>query len=204
MRPGATGLERLQPVGPTPLRLLRRAHARHAHGEGPGALPLSLEGAGLGCTGSGSFLDTYEEQIVTDLAAFALPDDWKETILAEPTRSDEGADAEHRRQQLRARLERLIELYGWGHVERDRYLSERTTIEQELARRAPVERHDGRLEALAAYVESLPAAWPDAAQEQRDQLAAILHEDVWVSGPVVESVRPRPDLLGPPRGRPAT
>ena len=149
---------------------------------------------GLGCTGSGSFLDTYEAQLVADLAAFGLPDDWKETILAEASAVGAADDTEHRRRQLGAHLERLTELYGWGHVGRERYLSERGEIEQALARLAPVERHDGRLEVLAAYVESLPAAWADATQEQRNQLAAILYEDVWVSGPTVEYVRPRPEL----------
>ena len=150
---------------------------------------------GLGCTGSGSFLDTYEAQIVQDLAAFELPADWKEQILAEARRDRQAQDdAEQQRWQLEGRLERLAELYAWGDLTRERYQAQRAAIEQELARLAPAAPPDGRLEALAAYLESLPTAWADATPEQRNQLATILYEDVWVSGPVVEYVRPRPEL----------
>jgi site-specific DNA recombinase len=150
---------------------------------------------GLGCTGSGSFLDTYEQQIVTDLAAFALPEDWKGTILTEASRRQSGADdATQQRQQLDGRLRRLKDLYAWGDLEQAGYLTQRAAIEQELARFIPAVQPDDRLDALAAYVESLPSAWADATPEQRNQFANILHEDVWVSGPVVEYVRPRPEL----------
>jgi hypothetical protein len=95
----------LQPLRPAALRALRRADAGDAHGEGARALPLPQQGAGLGCTGSGSFLDTYEQQIVTDLAAFALPDDWKETILDDARRRQGSADETVQlRQQLEGRL----------------------------------------------------------------------------------------------------
>ena len=150
---------------------------------------------GLGCTGSGSFLDTYEQQIVTDLAAFELPSDWKAAILAEARRQHAEQDADsQRRSELEGRLERLKELYTWGDLTREQYQTQRTALEQELARLTPVQEPEGRLEALAAYLESLPAAWVDATPEQRNQLANILYRDVWVNGPVVEYVRPQPDL----------
>jgi DNA invertase Pin-like site-specific DNA recombinase len=150
---------------------------------------------GLGCTGRGSFLDTYEAQIVEDLAAFDLPSDWREQILVVARRDRQTHDdAEQQRYQLEGRLERLAELYAWGDLTRERYQAQRAAIEQELARLAPAEPPDGRLEALAAYLESLPVAWADATPEQRNQLANLLYEDVWVSGPVVEYVRPRPEL----------
>jgi site-specific DNA recombinase len=150
---------------------------------------------GLGCTGSGSFLDTYEQQIIADLAAFAFPSDWKDLVIEEAQRADEGPDdIDQQRRQVEGRLERLKELYKWGDVSRDQYLAERAALEKELARLTPVDGRDDRLDALATYLESLPAAWADATQEQRNQLANILYEDVWVSGPTVEYVRPRPEL----------
>jgi DNA invertase Pin-like site-specific DNA recombinase len=149
----------------------------------------------LGCTGSGSFLDTYDQQLIADIAAFVFPADWKDLILAEAQQADDGADdIGQLRRQLQGRLARLKELYKWGDVPRDPYLSERAGLEQELARLAPTQQTDDRLDALATYLDSLPAAWADATQAQRNQLANILYEDVWVSGPVVEYVRPRAEV----------
>ncbi len=89
---------------------------------------------------------------------------------------------------------RLKDLYTWGDLSRDHYLAERPMVEREGARLAPVEHHEGRLSALAAYVESLPSAWADADQAQRNRLANIIYEEIWVNGPVLEYVKPRPEL----------
>jgi hypothetical protein len=78
-------------------------------------------------------------------------------------------DAE-RRQQVQGRLERLKELYAWGDLQREDYQAQRDALEQELARLKPVEATDDRLNAFARYVASLPAAWADADQVQRNQL----------------------------------
>src|SRR5207249_2016930 len=50
------------------------------------------------------------------------------------------------------------------------------------------------LERLATYVESLPAAWADADQEQRNQLAGLIYEELWVDGPRLVYVKPRPEV----------
>ena len=86
------------------------------------------------------------------------------------------------------------DLYTWGDFSHDQYLAERAAVEREIARLAPVEHHEVQLSALAAYVESLPTAWADADQVQRNRLANIIYEEVWVNGPVLEYVKPRPEL----------
>jgi hypothetical protein len=150
---------------------------------------------GLGCSGKGSFLDVHKKQVLADLAAFELPDDWRQFLL------DEARDGqactrhvEQERRRLEARLVRLKELHTWGDLSRDAYQAERDGIERERARLRPEESDDDRLTAHAAYVVSLPAAWTDATPEQRNRLANLIYQEVCVDGPVVEYVKPRPEL----------
>ena len=150
---------------------------------------------GLGCSGRGSFLDTYEAQLLDDLAAFELPEAWQALVLEEADRTlTRDDDTEEQRRQLRSRLSRLKDLYGWGDLTREEYQAERDVVEQELARLTPVEQHGQQLERLAEYVQSLPTAWQDASQSQRNQLASLIYEEVWVDGPHVEYVKPRPEV----------
>jgi site-specific DNA recombinase len=150
---------------------------------------------GLGCSGRGSYLDIYEEQIVGDLATFELPKAWKPVVLEEaarPLRSHDNIDEQRR--HLHARLARLKDLYAWGDLTREEYEAERDTVERELARLVPAEQRTAQLERLAAYVQSLPVAWQDATPQQRNQLANVIYEEIWVDGPVVEYVKPRPEV----------
>jgi hypothetical protein len=68
---------------------------------------------GIGCTGSGSFLDVYERQLVDDLANFQLPADRQHKLLqlADSEQSGYG-DGEQRRRQLETRLDHIEDLYG--------------------------------------------------------------------------------------------
>ena len=45
-----------------------------------------------------------------------------------------------------------------------------------------------RVAGNALPADCLPTAWQDADQSQRNQLANLLYEEVWVDGPVVEYV----------------
>jgi hypothetical protein len=150
---------------------------------------------GLGCTGRGSFLDEYEQQIAADLAHFELPDDWKRFVVASAADlHQEGPDPEQRRRQLTGRLTRLREMYEWGDIERPEYQRHRDDIERELSELANDTGEANHLDVLAAYVESLPAAWADADQQQRNELLSAIYESIWVNGPVVEYVKPRPEM----------
>lgn len=150
---------------------------------------------GVGCAGRGSFLDLYEQQTVAGLAAFTLPEGWQRDVLAEPAGAQRDAAApEQQRRQLQQRLSRLKDLYGWGDLTREQYQAERDAIERALAQMSPVEPGDDRLQRLEAYVRDLPRAWQDAGSEQRNQLASVICESVWVDGPRVEYVKPRSEL----------
>lgn len=150
---------------------------------------------GRGCSGKGSFLDRYNEQVLRDLATFTSPDEWRRIVLDEAARSA-GADDDRReqRRQLEARLVRVRNLYSWGDLTRDEYRAERDRVERELARLVPTEAKQDQLGALAAYLERLPTAWADATPEQRNRFANLVYEEICVDGPVVEYVKPRPEL----------
>ncbi len=150
---------------------------------------------GIGCTGGGSFLDIYEQQLVGDLGNFTLPPDWQRFILDTAGEAHAGeADIAAQRRQLEGRLGRIKDLYGWGDLTKEQYLAERERIERELARLTPPDNGMAQLERLAAYVECLPAAWADAQQEQRNQLASLIYEELWVDGPRLVYVKPRPEV----------
>jgi site-specific DNA recombinase len=148
---------------------------------------------GLGCSGRGSFHDVYEQQIAEDLTHFELPADWQRVILelARAEQESPSASVGETRSQLERRLERLQEMYEWGDIDRQDYQRKRKAIEHEIASLTPVAKQTEYLDALAAYVESLPAAWADADQSQRNEVASMIYEAVFVDGPVVEYVRPR-------------
>jgi site-specific DNA recombinase len=112
---------------------------------------------GLGCTGRGSFLDVYEEQVVRDLAAFDLPPDWKRAVL-EQAHHEAVGDTDNQQQVLQSRLARLRELFSGGDLTREQCQKEREAIERDLARLTPSAPAEQRLETLAAYVERLPVA----------------------------------------------
>lgn len=150
---------------------------------------------GIGCVGGGSFLDVYEEQLLADLAAFHLPADWQQAILDDAVRDDGARDnVEQQRRLLSGRLERLKDLYGWGDLTREQYQSERQTIERELTRLVPRSEPTAQITLLAEYVRDLPRAWTDADHEQRNRLASTIYEGIWVDGPRVEYVQPRPEV----------
>jgi DNA invertase Pin-like site-specific DNA recombinase len=150
---------------------------------------------GLGCSGKGSLLDVYEEQVIADLAAFTLSEDWREQLLAQTHGEEEDvASRERDQRRLEARLARLRDLYSWGDISRDEYQTERDSAERELAQLVPEAAEHDRLGAFVRYLESLPAAWEDATPEQRNRLVNLIYEEICVDGPAVEYIKPRSEL----------
>src|SRR5579884_2096225 len=122
---------------------------------------------GKDCHHPSAFLEVYEEQIREVLGA-RLPDDFQARILAlygrerrkhDHTNQDRGA--------IRARLERIKELYDWGDYSRVKYLAEKAELQRRLAALAPAEETSERLERLARYLKDFGEAWQAANQEQR-------------------------------------
>jgi site-specific DNA recombinase len=147
------------------------------------------------CRETSARLDGYEEQLGEYLAAFRIPKDYQERLLeAHRVLGRAYDDAEIRRARLEAALQRLKDLYQWGHKSRQEYLTECEVIQRELGSlRAPT--NDGEsLEKLAAFLNDVGMAWAEADQTQRNRLALSLFEAVWIQNQRVLAVTPRPEL----------
>jgi hypothetical protein len=147
------------------------------------------------CGQRATFLDIYEAQIADYLTSFHIPTDYQRQITALYSQaSSERDDAETRRRQITARLDRIKELYAWGDLARDDYQHERDALTAELA---TLERSGSQAAVLAraaAFLNDLPAGWEAATQEQRNQLARLLFERVEIRNKTVVAVTPRPEF----------
>src|SRR5579884_3209181 len=105
------------------------------------------------CANRLTYLDVYEAQIADYLGAFHLPEDDQGRLLTAMRGMAEPADDdEQQRRGLEARLERIKELYDWGDYSRERYLSERAALQEQLRALGPRVRRHEDLEAAAALV----------------------------------------------------
>ena len=50
------------------------------------------------------------------------------------------------------------------------------------------------MEKLAQFLRDVPSAWREATQEQRNKLARVLFDAVWIEDQQVLGVTPRPEL----------
>ena len=151
---------------------------------------------GLGCTCKGTFLDVYEEQVRWYLEHFVIPGDYQERILDSHEALDEADEGDSKRKMLalNTRLQRLQEMYEWGHKNREQYLREYESVKAEIARMTPSDERGRELERLAEFLGSVAAAWDAATQEQRNKLARSLFEEIWSEDATVAAVKPRPEL----------
>ena len=147
------------------------------------------------CTATGTYLDVYEQQVLSYLRKFELPSDYQERILAlvrelRPEASNEARE----RQELEARLERTKRLFQWGDIDEAEYRATKDEITRRLRALTPECDERERLAKLRAYLNELPRAWEDATQEQRNRLLKVLLEAVWVENEKVVALRPRPEF----------
>ena len=149
---------------------------------------------GDGCTESSTCLDIYEQQLVAYLGAFHIPDDYQEKILEAQKKLESVYDKEEQRNLLKTRLERLKELYGWGHKSKTEYLADYAVIERELRQLPSIENDDDTLPKLALFLKNIVKAWEQATQEQRNRLLKCLFEAIWIKDKRVSAVTPRPEF----------
>jgi len=158
---------------------------------------------GYACTQPSIPERELEAQVAAFLDAFALPDDYRERIVAlyaaerdqHETNGADGADPAAQRAQLEARLERQQQLYELGDWTRERYLQARKEVLSQLAAleaRMPLapERDPEALARLGAYVRDVRAAWQDADKANRRLLVRTLFEQLWVVGERIVAVKP--------------
>ena len=77
--------------------------------------------------------EEVEEQVARYLMSFHLPPNWREEILAEHCSPEKRAAMAQKEQELRIRLERLVDLYLVGDVDRARYEQEKRACYDQMA-----------------------------------------------------------------------
>jgi site-specific DNA recombinase len=150
---------------------------------------------GSDCNCKGTFLEVYERQIEWYLENFIIPQDYQKRIV-EAHRKVETAydDVAKRHATLENRLARIRELYEWGHKAKDEYLADYDAIQQELRILANPEEKKETLAKLAHFLANVVHAWKEATQEQRNKLANVLVEQVWIEHSRVVGIKPREEL----------
>ncbi len=128
------------------------------------------------------------------LKAFSIPDDYQGKILEAHRKLDQAYDVNKQRATLESRLQKLTELYEWGHKTKEKYLVEYAALQRDLQQLAPVESKTDVLEKLAIFLKDVAAAWEQASQEHRNRLASCLFEGVLIKDKKVVAVIPRPEF----------
>ena len=107
----------------------------------------------------------------------------------------DAGDIERQRSALESRLQKVKELYEWGHKTKEEYLADYAAIKRELQQLPSTLPSDGQmLEKLALFLKDITVAWGLSSQEERNALASCLFEAVWIRDRKVVAVTPQPDF----------
>lgn len=150
---------------------------------------------GFDCRSRSTFLEVYEAQIQWYLKSFIIPEDYRERIL-EAHRKLETAydDTIKRRDMLGRRLEKVKDMYKWGHMSKDEYLADYGEIQKELKMLTVPDDKGKTLEKLAHFLANVANAWEEGTQEQKNRMANVLFEQIWMVDNKVTEVKPRDEL----------
>ncbi len=139
-------------------------------------------------------MDTYEHQLLDYLRASTIPADYQQKILAAQHQLEAVYEAEGQRRVLKGRINRLRELYEWGHITQSDYLKDRSAIQKQLSQIQPQTTDAEALGKMALFLRDIGTAWEQASQEQRNALASCLFVAVWIKNKEVAAVTPRPEF----------
>ncbi len=145
------------------------------------------------CTQPSTFIDISENQLNAYLTTFQIPKDYQEKILAAHKELDSPNDLGKKKATLETRLERIEELYQWGHKSREQYLIEYVAIQRELPQITSMEPGVDVLKNLAKFLRNIVLGWKVTSQKQKNYLASCLFETVWIKDKKVLAVTPRPE-----------
>ena len=150
---------------------------------------------GWDCLQTSGYLDVYESQVRTYLKEFHIPKDYRDRII-KAHRKISGASRNDaiERSNLESRLQRLKELYSWGDINKEEYVTKRNKIVEIIRVHTPSDKRNEALDKLAHFLSNFPEAWDIASQEQRNRLARCLFQEVWIRDKAVIAVRPQPEL----------
>jgi hypothetical protein len=147
------------------------------------------------CTQPSAYLDVYEAQIAEHLAGFVIPADYQERILAQHRKLIASVDdTTAQRRKLERQLDNRRELFKLADISRAEYLAEREELQAALRALAPADDRAAQLAELAALLANAAQAWAVASQAERNRIAQLIFEQVWVQKDEVVAVKPRPEL----------
>jgi DNA invertase Pin-like site-specific DNA recombinase len=147
------------------------------------------------CDQRSVLLPVIEGQITAYLVTFQLPEDIIEEIVSlYESAGEQRNDADQQRREIESRLERIAELYAWGDLTREAYLTERDRLQDRLAGLRGTTEWTTALTQAAGFLRDLPGAWAAASAEQRNDLARLIFHGVEVKDDRVVAVVPQPDF----------
>jgi len=126
---------------------------------------------------------------------FRYPEDYqRKTLEAHRKLQSAYDDTGKQKEALQNSLQRLKDIYRWGHISKEEYLAEYEEVQHELDKLVPVEDKGEVLEKLVHFLANVADAWKEASQEQRNKLARALFEQIQIEDKRVVFVKPRPGL----------
>jgi hypothetical protein len=146
------------------------------------------------CTQPSTLLEVYEQQLRAYLSVFTIPEDYQAKILEAHSKLQSTYDVDKQRASLQTKLNRVKELYKWGHGTKEEYFANYVALQRELRHLKSNEPKPEMLEKFAEFLKNVALAWDKASQEQRNRLASCLLEKVWIKDKKVVAVTPRPEF----------
>ena len=95
---------------------------------------------------------------------------------------------------LGRRLEKVKDMYKWGHMSKDEYLADYGEIQKELEMLTVPDDKGKTLEKLAHFLANVADVWEEGTQEQKNRMANALFEQIWMADNKVTEVKPRDEL----------
>ena len=136
---------------------------------------------GNSCIQPSLYLDHLEVQLEAYFETFTISEDYQRRILTYYGSMNHCGDVRMHQDHLKARLERLQELYTWGDISREVYLQEKCEVQTEIRTLEPDSHNGGELTRLAGFLRDIRGAWANAFPQQKNRLARALFEGIWVT-----------------------
>ena len=145
-------------------------------------------------SGTGIRQDMVEAQLGVVMMHFVLPEGWQQEIRQELGQYDLQAQVLSERKRLERRLQRVGELYADGIYDHMAYRNERDDVRNKLAHLV-VPEPSNVLDA-GKQLETVGDVWPDASEEEQQQLCRLMLQAVYidVAGKRIVRIVPHSDF----------
>ncbi len=167
----------------------------HQSSNGKPRLYCGSKARGFDCKSKSTFLEVYEAQIEWYLKNFIIPEDYRKKII-EAHRQLETTydDVAKRRRILEYHLDKIKDLYKWRHILKNEYLADYSETQKQLKMLTSHSDRERSLEKLAHFLADVPDAWKEGTQDQRNKMANVLFEQIWIEDNKVATVKPAHEL----------